>query len=188
MRTRREFLNSTVQVGTGLALLPYASDVAVAQDAGVLVNDIHSQLNETRVAGVIVVDSEEALGRAITAARREGKAVSIAGGRHAMGGQQFATGSMLIDTRPMRGGLRLDADRGVVDVHAGIQWPELVEGLLSLQKDQGRQWGIFQKQTGADRLSLGGALGANIHGRGLRPCPIGCHSSLFLRLPAERDG
>ena len=99
MRTRREFMSSTVQVGAGLALLPYASEIADAQDAGVLVNDIHSQLNETRVAGVIAVDSEEALGRAITAARREGKAVSIAGGRHAMGGQQFATGSMLIDTR-----------------------------------------------------------------------------------------
>jgi FAD/FMN-containing dehydrogenase len=172
MRTRREFLSSTIQVGTGLALLPYASQIAGAQDAGVLVNDIHSQLNETRVAEIVAVDSEEALRRVISAARREGKAVSIAGGRHAMGGQQFATGSVLIDTRPMRGGLRLDADRGVVDVHAGIQWPELVEGLVAIQKDQRQQWGIFQKQTGADRLSLGGALGANIHGRGLKLRPI----------------
>src|SRR5262245_46814898 len=125
-----------------------------------------------RVACVVAVDSEEALARAITAARREGKAVSIAGGRHAMGGQQFATGSVLIDTRPMRGGLRLDADRGVVDVQAGIQWPELVEGRLAMQKDQRRQWGIVQKQTGADRLSTGGTLGANIHGRGLKLRPI----------------
>ena len=38
-------------------------------------------------------------------------------------------------------------------------------------RDAGRarrgQWGIVQKQTGADRLSLGGALAANVHGRGL---------------------
>ena len=33
-------------------------------------------------------------------------------------------------------------------------------------------WGIFQKQTGADRLSIGGALAANIHGRGLALKPI----------------
>lgn len=32
--------------------------------------------------------------------------------------------------------------------------------------------GIVQKQTGADRLTLGGALSANIHGRGLALRPI----------------
>jgi FAD/FMN-containing dehydrogenase len=35
-----------------------------------------------------------------------------------------------------------------------------------------RQWGIYQKQTGADRLSLGGALSCNAHGRGLTLKPI----------------
>ena len=35
-----------------------------------------------------------------------------------------------------------------------------------------QHWGITQKQTGADRLTLGGALGANIHGRGLTLRPI----------------
>ena len=33
-------------------------------------------------------------------------------------------------------------------------------------------WGIRQKQTGADRLSLGGALASNVHGRGLTMKPI----------------
>ena len=35
-----------------------------------------------------------------------------------------------------------------------------------------RQWGIYQKQTGADRLSIGGALSCNAHGRGLNLKPI----------------
>ena len=35
-----------------------------------------------------------------------------------------------------------------------------------------KQWGIVQKQTGADRLSIGGGLSAKIHGRGLRLKPI----------------
>ena len=35
-----------------------------------------------------------------------------------------------------------------------------------------KTWGIVQKQTGADRLSLGGALACNAHGRGLALKPI----------------
>ena len=42
---------------------------------------------------------------------------------------------------------------------------ELQEGGASI-------WTIRQKQTGADELSLGGALSANIHGRGLCRPPI----------------
>jgi len=34
------------------------------------------------------------------------------------------------------------------------------------------KWAIAQKQTGADRLSIGGALAANAHGRGLAMKPI----------------
>jgi FAD/FMN-containing dehydrogenase len=146
--------------------------VTLPQPGAVSVNDVHSQLNETRVERVIAVDSEASLRAAIAAARREGKTISLAGGRHAMGGQQFASGSVLIDTRPMRNGLRLDAERGIVEADAGIQWPELVERLVAMQASAGRQWGIVQKQTGADRMTLGGALGANIHGRGLKLRPI----------------
>jgi FAD/FMN-containing dehydrogenase len=46
--------------------------------------------------------------------------------------------------------------------------------LLADQAQQGHPnpWGIIQKQTGADRLTLGGALAANAHGRGLALRPI----------------
>ena len=172
MPTRRQILKATLAAGSGLAVLPRIAREAAAQSAGVVVNDVHSQLNETRVAAVAAVDSEAALRRAIQSARRDGKAVSVAGGRHAMGGQQFASGSVLIDTRPMQRLVRLDAERGIVEAEAGIQWPELIERLVATQKGRRRQWGIIQKQTGADRLSLGGALGANVHGRGLKLRPI----------------
>ena len=170
MRTRREFLQSSLRAGTGLAL--YACDTANAQDGGVLVNDIHSQLSPARVDRIVAVDSHRALRRAIRDARREGKPISVAGGRHAMGGQQFAGDSVLIDTRPMQRRLRLDARRGIVEADAGIQWPELVERLIAMQEGRPQRWGIVQKQTGADRLSLGGALGANVHGRGLKLRPF----------------
>jgi FAD/FMN-containing dehydrogenase len=41
-----------------------------------------------------------------------------------------------------------------------------------MQQGAVRTWGIVQKQSGADRLSLGGSLGANVHGRGLRLKPL----------------
>ena len=131
-----------------------------------IVNDIHSRLNATKVARVEQPDSGARLSALIRRAREDGRAVSIAGGRHAMGGQQFGQGTVLLDMRRMARVLSLDAERGLVTVEAGIQWPALIDHLLRSQ-DGRRQWGIVQKQTGADRLTIGGALAANVHGRGL---------------------
>ena len=170
MPTRRQFLHTMTGTAAGLALAPYASRRTDA--ASVVVNDIHSQLNATHVDRVVAVDSEAALQAALAAARTEGKQVSVAGGRHAMGGQQFATDAVLLDTRPMRRIVGLDAERGVVEAEAGIQWPDLIQGLIAMQQGRTPAWGIIQKQTGADRLTLGGALAANIHGRGLALRPI----------------
>lgn len=169
MLTRREVLLG----GTALATLaPGCGRLAVGPAASVEVNDLHSALNPTRVARVATPTSREALGRLVEAARREGRALSIAGGRHAMGGQQFGADTVLIDTRGLDRVLALDTDRGLVEVEAGIQWPALVEHLLRAQAGRPRAWGIVQKQTGADRLTLGGALAANVHGRGLTLAPI----------------
>ena len=89
-----------------------------------------------------------------------------------MGGQQFGSDSTLLDLRSMNRVRRFDAVRGTVEVDAGIEWPELVRFLVERQKDSRRAWGIAQKQTGADRLTIGGALSANAHGRGLRMTPF----------------
>lgn len=139
---------------------------------GVLVNDIQSQLNATRVARVVAPASADAMPEVVARAVAEGWSISVAGGRHAMGGQQFGAGTVLLDTTRMRRVLRFDAERGQVEVEAGIQWPELIDHLLAAQAGRPRSWGIVQKQTGADRLSLGGALAANVHGRGLTYRPI----------------
>src|SRR5438034_7179719 len=169
MPTRRKVLASVARAAAGLALLPFAQPRA---HSSVLVNDIHSQLNPTRVDRIVAIDSEATLRAALAAARSEGKPVCIGGGRHAMGGQQFAEDAILLDVRPMRRIIELDAEHGVVEAEAGIEWPELIEGLIAMQRGQSAPWGIIQKQTGADRLTLGGALGANIHGRGLALKPI----------------
>jgi FAD/FMN-containing dehydrogenase len=169
MLTRRQLLLG----GTALAALPAgcaraAPDVA----APVEVNDLHSALNPTRVARVVSPSARSELGDIVRAAAREGRAISIAGGRHAMGGQQFGAGTVLVDTRGLGRVLAFDADRGLIQVEAGIQWPALIDHLLRAQAGRPRPWGIVQKQTGADRLTLGGALAANVHGRGLRLKPF----------------
>jgi len=136
------------------------------------VNDVHSQLNRTRVAAVVTPDSTAAIQAIVRQARADRRAISIAGGRHAMGAQQFGTDTILLDMGRMDKVLSLDQENGLLVVQAGIRWPELLDYLPRSQQGKSRQWGIRQKQTGADRLSIGGALSANAHGRGLRFKPI----------------
>ena len=140
-----------------------------------LVNDVHSGLNETRVLRILEPRSLEDVVGIVRRARAEGVALSIAGARHAMGGQQFGTDTVLLDMSSMRRLLDLDAEQGLLEVEAGLRWPELIDGYLALQEGRaGRKpaWGIAQKQTGADRLSIGGTLSANGHGRGLTLRPF----------------
>ena len=152
-----------------------------------LVNDLHAQLNATQVYRVVRPTSVAAIAAAIRDARAEHLAVSICGGRHAMGGQQFGAGTVLLDMTGMDRVLAFDAERGEIEVEAGIQWPTLVDYLIEEQRGRERQWGIRQKQTGADRLSLGGALAANVHGRGLTFKPIIDDVLSFTLVDAEGD-
>ena len=138
----------------------------------VTVNDVHAQLNEAIVSDVVAVDSLEAIQAAVRSAAAQEKSVAIAGGRHAMGGQQFCSDGVLLDTRQLARVLEFDPDAGTLEVEAGIQWPGVIDYLAATQAAREPQWGIAQKQTGADRLSIGGALAANVHGRGLTMKPI----------------
>src|SRR4029079_11483765 len=109
------------------------------------VNDIHSQLNATRVSRIVKPLSTSDLRATILTARSEGRAISIAGGRHSMGAQQFGTGTILADMTGLRRVLNLDSERGIVDVEAGIEWPQLLDYLMKAQTGSEKQWGIVQK-------------------------------------------
>jgi FAD/FMN-containing dehydrogenase len=139
---------------------------------GVIVNDLHSELNESEVAEILSVDSLEAIRAGIARARALGVPVSVAGGRYAMGGQQFCASGVVLDTRKLNRVLNIDTERGLVEVEAGIQWPALIEHLETVQAGLSSQWTIAQKQTGADRISIGGTISANAHGRGLAMKPF----------------
>lgn len=149
------------------------------------VNDVHSQLNPTRVREVLVPNNIEELTAIVRRAVWERTPISIAGCRHAMGGQQFATDSVCIDTRRCARLISIDRERGLIEAEAGIQWPELIEGYLVRQEGMTRPWGIAQKQTGANTFTLGGSLSANAHGRGLTMKPLIADVESFTLLNAE---
>lgn len=154
-----------------------------------VVNDIHGQLSRTTVARIARPDSIEALRRVLDRAQRGNQSVALSGGRHAMGGQQFATNSVLVDTRRLNRVRAFDENNGTITVEGGIQWPELVDWLLKAQegKPVARTWGIAQKQTGADRMTLGGSLSANTHGRGLSMPPLVGDIESFVLMDAAGE-
>jgi FAD/FMN-containing dehydrogenase len=135
-------------------------------------NDVHSQLNATLHYAVITPKSVEDIQHAVRDAKAKGQFISISGGKHSMGGQQFGRGTINLSMSSFNQVISLDAEKGIVEVQSGIQWPELVDWLSKNQSGSGTTWGIRQKQTGADRLSIGGALSSNIHGRGLTMRPM----------------
>jgi FAD/FMN-containing dehydrogenase len=155
-----------------------------------VVNDIHSGLNPASMRVHRPTNADD-ISQLVRAAMRDGSPVALCGGRHAMGGQQFADGGELLDLRGMNRILELDMDRGLVRAEGGIQWPALISGVLDLQRhreaDRQPRWGIAQKQTGADLLTLGGALSANVHGRGLLMAPIVSDVEAFTLIPVSGD-
>jgi FAD/FMN-containing dehydrogenase len=182
------------QIGLRQPLLMLAALSASACHAvrtaaqAIVLNDVHSRLNATTVASVISPESTTELVDIIQTAKREGQSVSVSAGRHAMGGQQFGAGTAHISMSKMDDILSFDRERGIVRVEAGIGWPKLLEYLNHVQRaGPGQTWTIAQKQTGADELSLGGALSANAHGRGLRFRPMIQDVEAFTLVTADGD-
>jgi FAD/FMN-containing dehydrogenase len=180
MISRREFMAGSIALLTGAS----AARVIAAEPESVLVNDIHSQLNSTRVLEILQPQSLEAVQRIVRSARKDGNVISVAGGRHAMGGQQFGTDTLLIDIRKLNRVLNLDRKNGILEVEAGIEWPELIDGYFALQNGDGQSWGIAQKQTGADKLTMAGTMAANAHGRGLKMKPFVSDVESFVLVDA----
>src|SRR5438046_7756015 len=102
-----------------------------------------------------------------------------------MGGQQFATDSICIDTRSLDRVISFDQERGLVEAEAGIQWPKLIRAYLEAESGKPKQWGIAQKQTGADTFTLGGSLSSNVHGRGLAMKPLISNIESFTLVNAD---
>lgn len=95
---------------------------------------------------------------AVIEARVTGLKISVAGGRHAMGGQQFARDSLHLDMTALDAVLGDDPDQGLLHIEAGAIWPAIIAVSHRMDTGSGARWGIRQKQTGADDVSLGGSI------------------------------
>src|SRR5215813_939354 len=165
MLTRRDFIRTAAL----FALAPHAFS---EREKEIWVNDVHSQLNRTRVRELLKPRTRDELAEIVRSASRKALPISVSGCRHSMGGQQFATDSICIDTRDLDRVISFDREHGLLEAEAGIQWPKLIRAYLDAQAGEKKQWGIAQKQTGANTFTLGGSLSSNVHGRGLRMKPL----------------
>src|ERR1043166_9691192 len=78
------------------------------------VNALHSRLNSTRVASI----QKPAWIKDLQSIVRKAQTLCIAGGRHAMGGQQFASDATLIDMNSMNHVLGFDEQNGIIEVES----------------------------------------------------------------------
>ncbi len=171
--SRRRFINTVSLAGLGGILSGcrhFRVDSATSQ--GLIVNDVHSRLTPTRVDQILRPRTQHELLATLRTSLRHQHGISVAGGRHSMGAQAFGTNSAHIDMSGVNGVGDFDQAEGIVEVDAGVQWGKLMHTLDERQVGVSQPWCIKQKQTGADALTLGGALAANIHGRGLKLTPF----------------
>src|SRR6266568_8992919 len=106
MLTRREFIRTT-------ALFALAPRILAQREREIWVNDVHSQLNRTRVRELLLPRTGDELVEIVRSASRKTLPISVSGCRHSMGGQQFATDSICIDTRSLDRVISFDREHGL---------------------------------------------------------------------------
>jgi len=135
-------------------------------------NDVQSKLNETIVSEIVTPATTEDIAKTIVAATNSKQVVCPAGALHSMGGQQFAANGISLSSDSLQRIGHLNRDSMSISVETGVRWPQLIEHLTRSQQEFDDKLTIIQKQTGADDLTLGGAISSNIHGRVLGRQPI----------------
>src|SRR5437588_10762237 len=103
--------------------MPHNHDSLIGQGISrdIWVNDTHSGLNRTAVSRVLEPRTVENVARVVRRSRSDGRPLAVAGGRHAMGGQQFLSGGTLLDMRRLNRVRSFAEARGLLDVAADIQ-------------------------------------------------------------------
>lgn len=148
-------------------------------------NDVQSRLNSSVVDRVITPVSLKDLQESVRLALAENRVISLAGHMHSMGGQQFCDQSLHLDLREFNRVLHFDTEKGHIKVESGITWPALIKALTEHHDAIQSCWGIRQKQTGVDDVTIAGSLSSNIHGRGLNLPPFISDIESFTLINAD---
>ncbi|HEV2581836.1 MAG TPA: FAD-binding oxidoreductase [Ktedonobacteraceae bacterium] len=122
---------------------------------GGTINDV-TGVNRTSIYGTLQIKSEDDLRNALQFARQHKRTVSIAGARHSMGGQEFATDALVLDMRGFNQ-VTVDATSKMLTVQSGAIWHHILEYLnpytLSIEGMQS-----------FDLPTVGGTISVNAHG------------------------
>ena len=149
--TRRDIIRRSAKAASAFLTAPYLGAFANAASASTLVNDVHSQLNPTRVNRILRPQSAEQLADFLQSASQHGRAVSLAGRRHAMGGQQFGADTDLLDMTSFNKIISLDKHSGIIEVESGTIWQSIIDYCWNEQKDDPSPWGIAQNKLARTR-------------------------------------
>jgi FAD/FMN-containing dehydrogenase len=118
--------------------------------------DDWSGLSCTPIYGLVRVNREEDVLRALALARERNLPITAAGQRHSMGGQAFSRGGVVLDMRALNRVL-VDRNQETVTAQAGATWAHILEILdpqgLAIRSMQ--SYSVF---------TLGGSLSVNGHG------------------------
>src|SRR4029453_4531011 len=167
------------------ALFALAPHILAEPEREIWVNDVHSQLNRTRVRELLNPRTRDEFAEIVRSASRKGLPISVSGCRHSMGGQQFSTDSICIDTRSLDRVISFDQEHGLFEAEAGIQWPKLIRSYLNPQANSAKQWGTAQKQPDGGTFTVGGSVCSNVHGRGLAMKPLISNVESFPLIDAD---
>ena len=74
----------------------------------IVLNDLHSRLNPTTVDSIHHPKSSYEILTLIKQAKKHNKSISISGGQHSMGGQQYGAGTMHLNMSEMNDVLKFD--------------------------------------------------------------------------------
>nr|HMN31499.1 FAD-binding oxidoreductase [Caldilineaceae bacterium] len=134
-------------------LPPSAAELTWGQEAG-FINDA-SCLDKTAVYGVVRIQNEADVGRALRFAEEQGLKVALAGVRHSMGGQAFAPNALVLDMRPFNR-VELDEANKLITVQSGATWHDIQTMLHP-------KFAVKAMQS-TDIFTVGGSIAVNAHG------------------------
>lgn len=133
--------------------------------------DDASGVDRTAVYGILQITSEDELRNALHFARQQKLPVSIAGAKHSMGGQAFATDALVLDMRGFNH-MSVDTTNKILTVQSGAIWHNIQEYLNPYNLS-------IEAMQSIDVPTVGGTIAVNAHGMDHR---IGGIASTILSL------
>jgi len=126
---------------------------------GGTINDV-SGVNRTSIYGILQIESEDELRNTLHFARQQKLTVSIAGAKHSMGGQEFATDALVLDMRGFNQ-MFVDVKSKLLTVQSGAIWHHILEYLTPYALS-------IEAMQSFDLTTVGGTISVNAHGQDQR--------------------